>query len=622
MSNKRYIISLVISFIALCILGYFFQNLYFSGFESRYHTRIFNKILADKEQILEECLNSMKPILANADHHGSVPENDLFSIAEENKITILEFFDNRLVYWSDNDFDVPSFYDDSLYHKPIIFLQNGWFLPKTIEAGNEKIVGLLRIRYDYSVNNDIIRSGFTREFRIPEKTGFSFDPDASEFHILNKSGKFLFSLVFPKDPDSSFIYVPLVLWGGTFLILMLIILEVFRMLREKNKCPVGFIVTLVFFATLYLMILWFGMPGVFRRTEFFSPYIFSLNKFIPGMGHLFILGIIAAFLSGIFYRFVPVTAPSIRFRTIYAVLSFIFAAVILVLIHRLFSQMIISSNVNFQPYKVLELNIYSIAGFTSIFLLILVPVIFLLKFLRSISSTKSSVLFLWLIPALILIAFALRNDIFSVVAVEVFFIVLSVILFISVKYQIRIFTQTVLFSIVFGIYALFFIIRLTDKKTEENIKVQAVSFSTENDPTAEQLLLDIWPMISNDSLLAWMMKSGSFNVNKEDVDMITAYLQETYFMGYFANFNLNLVFCRNDEPLNIGPGDEIYDNCFRFFDERIKRNGQKLTGTEFYFIDNQGGRSYYLGRIIYKGEGEHLHGLFIELYNDVNVFQP
>jgi signal transduction histidine kinase len=622
MSTKRYIISLVISFIVLCLLGYFFQKLYFSGFESRYHTRIFNKILADKEQILEECLNSMKPILANADHHGSVPENDLFSVAEENKITILEFFDNRLVYWSDNDFDVPSFYDDSLYHKPIIFLQNGWFLPRTIEAGNEKIVGLLRIRYDYSVNNNIIKSGFAREFRVPEKTGFSFDPDASEFHISNKSGKFLFSLVFPKDPDSSFIYVPLLLWGGAFLILMLIILEVFRILREKNKCPVGFIVTLVFFSALYLMILWFGMPAVFRRTEFFSPYIFSLNKFIPGMGHLFILGIAVAFLSGIFYRFVPVTAPATRYRNIYAVLSFIFAAGILVLIHRLFSQMIVSSNVNFQPYKVLELNIYSIAGFTSIFLLILVPVIFLLKFLRSISNTKSSILLLYLIPALILIAIALRNDINSFIAVEVFFIILSVILFFSVKYQIRIFTQTVLFSIVFGIYALFFIITLTDKKTEENIKVQAVSFSTENDPTAEQLLLDIWPMISNDSLLAWMMKSGSFNVNKEDVDMITAYLQETYFMGYFANFNLNLVFCRNDEPLSIGPEDEIYDNCFRFFDERIKRNGQKLTGTEFYFIDNQGGRSYYLGRIIYKGEGEHLHGLFIELYNDVNVFQP
>lgn len=623
MRRRRYIIYLVISFTVLVLLGIISQSLYFSDFESRYHTRIFNRILAEKEQILEDCLNSMKPILANEDHHGSVPENDLFAVAEENRITILEFFDNKLVYWSDNDFDVPSFFDDSLYHKPIIFLQNGWFLPKTVEAGNEKIVGLLRIRYDYSLNNEIIKSGFVREFRLTEKTQLSFDKDASDFHVYNKSGKFLFSLIFPKEnPDSGFIYVPIFLWAGAFLILMLMILEIFRILQQKNKCPVGFMVTLALFIVLYLLVLWFGLPDIFGKNDFFSPYTFSLNSFIPGMGHLSLLGIASAFLSGIFFRFVPLTAPRGRAKTFYAILSFILAALLIVSVHRVFSQMITSSNVNFQPYKVLELNIKSVAGFTSVFLLILVPVVFLMKFFRSMKESASSFMLLCMIPALLVIAFAGRNDIYTILAVGSFFIVLSLILWVSLRHEVSIFSQTVLFSITFGIYSLIFITRLTEKKIAENIKVQAVSFSTENDPTAEHLLLDIWPLISNDSLLAWMMKSGSFNVNKEDVDMITAYLHDTYFTGYFSNFNLNLIFCRNDEPLSLGPEDEMYDNCFRFFDERIKRDGQKLTGTEFYFIDNQGGRSYYLGRIIYKGEGEHLHGLFIELYNDVNVFQP
>lgn len=622
MRRKRYIIYLVISFAALVFLGFISQSLYFSNFEFSYHTRIFNQILSAKEQILEESLNSMKPILANEDHHGSVPENDLFAIAEENKITILEFFDNRLVYWSDNDFDVPSFYDDSLYQKPVIFLQNGWFLPRTIEAGNEKIVGLLRIRYDYSLNNDIIKSGFAKEYRVSEKVGLSTDPDASEFHIHNKSGQFLFSLLFPKNnPDSSFIYIPLLLWAGAFFILLLIILEVFRILRERNKCPIGFFVTLILFLALYLLILWFGLPEVFMLTDFFSPYTFSLGWFIPGMGHLILLGIAGAFLAGIFYRFVPLAAPE-KGRLLYSNLSLMFAAILILLVHNIFTRMITSSNVNFQPYKVLELNIYSIMGFFSIFLLILVPVIFMMKFFRSIRESAYVSVYMCLIPAVILIGIAGPNDMYSVIALDSFFIILAFILWISEKYKIRVFSQTILFSIVFGLYALFFITKLTEKKISDNIKVQAVSFSTENDPTAEHLLLDIWPSISNDSLLAWMMKSGSFNVNKEDVDMITEYLQETYFTGYFSNFNLNLVFCRNDEALNLGPEDGIYDNCFRFFDERIKRNGQRLTGTEFYFIDNQGGRSYYLGRIFYKGEGDHLHGLFIELYNDVNVFQP
>ncbi len=59
---------------------------------------------------MEECLNTMKPVLAGTDHHGSMTENNLFSLAEQNKITILEYIDNKLVYWSDNEFDVPLFY--------------------------------------------------------------------------------------------------------------------------------------------------------------------------------------------------------------------------------------------------------------------------------------------------------------------------------------------------------------------------------------------------------------------------------------------------------------------------------------------------------------------------------
>ena len=57
---------------------------------------------------MEDCLEAMKPILAEViAHHGSISENNLFSMAEKNKITILEYFDKKLVLWSDNDFDVP-----------------------------------------------------------------------------------------------------------------------------------------------------------------------------------------------------------------------------------------------------------------------------------------------------------------------------------------------------------------------------------------------------------------------------------------------------------------------------------------------------------------------------------
>jgi hypothetical protein len=120
-----------------------------------------------------------------------------FSVAEKNKISILEYLDNKLVYWSDNEFDVPPVYIDSLYNKPLVFLQNGWFLTKTIQAGNEKVIGLLRLHTDYGFENNIIKSGFEKEFGMPENVDLNTDKEASEYHVFNKEGDFLFSLTFP-----------------------------------------------------------------------------------------------------------------------------------------------------------------------------------------------------------------------------------------------------------------------------------------------------------------------------------------------------------------------------------------------------------------------------------------
>ena len=92
--------------------------------------------------------------------------------------------------------------------------------------------------------------------------------------------------------------------------------------------------------------------------------------------------------------------------------------------------------------------------------------------------------------------------------------------------------------------------------------------------------------------------------------------------GIGGNFNFRIVLCRNDDPLQIGTGNEISENCFNFFDDWIKKDGHKLTGTNFYFIDNQGGRSFYLGRLSFDTGKKIANGLFIELYSDVNGFQP
>lgn len=609
----------------LAILAVLADSLYFSNFEYRYRTRQFNKIMHERESLMEELLNGMKPILASENHHGSNPEKDLFSVAAKNNITILEFLDNKLTFWSDNDFDVPEVFDDSLYSRPLVFLQNGWFLPHIIESSNEKIVGLLRVRTDYSLKNDIIRTGFGKEYRLPRNVGISTDINASPFHISNRSGEFLFSLIFPENKEpTGLIIIPLILWTFAFIFILIAFYRFIKKIAARSGLTAT-VIALLGCSFLYLLIIFAGSPEVFPLTDLFSPYRFSLNRFIPTTGHLLILGILSFFVAGVFYRYFPVNERKDEqdWRNyLRAAIFFIVASLLLCLLHLLFSRLILTSGINFQPFRVLELDFMSFAGFLAIFMIMLLPALFMQRIMRSMKYHKTSFMLLSIIPSLVLTALLFRNDLRSLFALELFFIFLSSGIWFSLKQGAGAFSQTVVFSFIFGLYSLYFITILTEEKLTINNKVQAVSFSTENDPEAEQLLLDLWPSISNDTTLAGMMKKESFNLNNEDVDNISDYLRETYFHGYWANFNFNVILCRNDEPLEVGPGHEIFPVCFNFFDERIKRDGHRLSGTGFYFIDNQRGRSFYLGRLIYRSKSNYLHGLFIELYGDVNVFQP
>ena len=624
MRTNRYPILLSILTVAFILLALAAESVYFSDFEYRFRTKMFNKTLIAKETVMEDCLNAMKPILANVNHHGSISENNLFSIADQNKISILEYLDNKLIYWSDNEFDVPAVFVDSLFDKPLVFLQNGWFLTKTIQAGNEKVIGLLRLHTDYSFENNIIKSGFEKEFRIPENVDFNTDKGASDYHVFDKEGDFLFSLSFPEvKGNTCFIFIPLCLWAGAFILIILLSFELVKLLVSKGNVLIGICIPLLVFTSIYIIILFNGRPHAIFQTELFSPYQFSMNKVIPSLGHLVVLGILAAAFTTVLYRHLPIRErkESKRIESyLFLLVLLMGGAFILSLYQWVFGQLISTSNINFETYKVLELNIFSLAGFASVFLLLLVPVFYLLKVLKSVKQFKTSKIIFSLLLSLTVPTLFFYDKPGTLIPLAVFYSVLVMSIWISMKRNVGLFNMTVVFSIISGIYFLYFITILSEEKATENIKIQAVSFSTENDPEAEHLLLDLWPVIEKDTSLTNMMRVENFD--KDNFERILNYLQDTYFTGFWKNYHFSFYLCHNDQPLQFGSGTGMAQNCFGFFDARIKRYGHRLTNTNFYFIDNQGGRSYYLCRAYYKSGKNTINGLFIELYSDVNVFQP
>ena len=94
-------------------------------------------------------------------------------------------------------------------------------------------------------------------------------------------------------------------------------------------------------------------------------------------------------------------------------------------------------------------------------------------------------------------------------------------------------------------------------------------------------------------------------MNKEqfsdaDINTVYRYLEDKYFNGYWENYDLNIVICRDDSPLMIPSTGSSADNCFDYFNERLKNEGDTITGTGFWFMHNQAGRAYYFSRLFYE----------------------
>jgi len=607
----------------MIIVSLLAETLYNSDFEYRLRTRRFNRILASKEKISEECLISLKNILEEGEPIGSISKSSLKKIISEEKITILDYLDDRLVHWTDNSFDVPLGYNDSLYSKPVVFIHNGWFIPKQVQLGREKLIALLRLRSDYGFENDLVRNGFEPEFKVPAGTEISFS-DNGKFNIYNIKGEKLFSLKWPERKQASwFTLFPACCWLILFFIVDALILTLARKISAEGKRNLQTIL-FVFFAFLlfYIIILLAGLPDVFADTGIFAGYLFSYGKIIPSLGHLVLLSIMLFLTAYIFYRDISlkevIRGNNIN-KTVILTLLFSAGALLMVVAHKIFTGLVFESNIVFEPYRLLELSLFSLAGYFTILLLISVPALFLIKVIKEAQPFTGNKIFLTSCALSIpLFVFSLIYYSCDIIVLIVFYVfVLSI--WLSLRKNLILFNLTLVFAFLFGIYVLYYVIKLSEEKSIEQKKVLAVTYSTEHDPEAEHLLISIWPELSSDTILRDLVCREFTTQN--DIDTITYYLQKTYFKGYWGNFNLSVVSCRHDSPLWIASEEKMLDNCFNFFRERIERFGQMITGTGFYFLEEQGGRSYYLGQIFYNTGNNAQKGLFIELYNDIDSYQ-
>lgn len=611
-----------IATLLVAVLAVISDYVYFSNLEWKYRARRLDRQLIEKETKSAKLLDDLEKRLAG----GADPAVMFHETAARNAlaegIVLLIYKDNNIAYWSDNSIAFPLVAEASFEtHKPV-FLSNGWFIPVHRELGRFKMLALIKIYRQYPIDNNLLREGFLKSYRLPEEARITFNKSESEFRINGIEREFHFGIVFPeKKPNTAFILVPLLMWMLLLVLLIRLINITSGWFAKNYSRTVSYAAGPAALLLLYLVPLVIGLPPSVRTTELFSPFFWSAGKLLPSVGHLTLLGIVLISALNLLFRgdiFTPPWKGSHVSGKLLAGTLILAGSAVLMVAEGLLRDLVLNSAISFEAYKILDLTFMSLAAFLSVMLFIALSVMLFMQAYRLMGGWPLMTnLAVTMAAAMMLIPVCLLMTQCSYWGL-IYVILLALAVMFLQRESSSMMSQIVVYAVMTGIFSTIMVVRFSELKEDKNLKVMAITLAHDNDMVAENMLIDLWPSLKNDTILAGMMKDKMFS--GEDLNNIYRYLQTTYFNGYWENYDLNMVVCRSDSPLEITSTGSVASNCFAYFDNRIKNEGDTITGTGFWFMHNQSGRAYYLTRLYYNVSPELTNGLFIELISHIETY--
>ncbi len=617
--NIRTVTAALLALFALAILA---DLLYQGNLEWRLRTRRADARLSSLESEADRLLRQAEEEISAAGDPAVLFHSTLGSNALRKGITLLVYQEGRIAYWSDNSIAFPVIYRERFQeHKPV-FYSNGWFIPIHREFPDHEMLALIKVYRQYPIVNNILRSGFPETFPLPSGTGITFDQADSEFRLMGSEDEFHFGLIFPdKKPNTIFLTIPVLLWLAFFLVLLRLAVLFAHRLDRGSPGRMTMPLLCGCLALIYIVILVAGVPPTVRSTELFSPFHWSAGSMVPSVGHLILLGMLAltvikfSFTSGRFNS--PLKSKGV-WRRIIPGAVLVTGFLLFLLAEGIFRDLLINSDISFEAFRILNMSFMSLAGFITVMLLLTAPVMIFMRVARMMrgwslreAAAVIGAALLTVLPVCLLIP-GCRLWVFGWVLLTLAAIML---------WQARTRSDsslTIILSLLTALFSTLLIISSSAVREERHMKVLAISLASDNDMVAEGMLMDMWPALSEDTLLAQLVRK--MEITGEVTGAVYNYLEEGYFYGYWENYDINIVVCRNDSPLSLGEGGGKAENCFSWFDNRIRNEGDTITNTGCYFIHNNTGRAWYLARLLYDVAPGITNGLFIELVSHIETY--
>ena len=300
---------------------------------------------------LETNLNALVPKLEGNRFNERSFSNALQHLKLTENTCVLIFESGRLKYWSDNKalpdtLNIVNYEDGRVY-----LLGNGYYYFKSKTVGHRKVIALLLIKHQYSLQNKYLDNDFHPAISLNKDVNLSLDTTTEGYSFKGPEQKELFRLVFTDSSENNDcpFYISM-LYGFCILFLSLLAFDVLRRLGNKRSMP-G-IILLVFIVGFRMMMSWTQWPKEIFESELFSSKYYASGFLFNSLGDLLLTVVTLAYIFIFAYTWlIQSRKVESNFKSkLLIVLIFYFTFIFSVLINYLLSGLIINSQIINQFY--------------------------------------------------------------------------------------------------------------------------------------------------------------------------------------------------------------------------------------------------------------------------------
>ena len=119
-------------------------------------------------------------------------DKSLISFCQKKDIIIAVYYNDTLIFWSDNVIPLIEISDDAQNSEGIKHFSNGWFELLRTEKDQFVYLGLIKIKNDYKYQNEYLVNEFQKDFKIDPEIKINLQKET--YNVYSSEDIFLFSL--------------------------------------------------------------------------------------------------------------------------------------------------------------------------------------------------------------------------------------------------------------------------------------------------------------------------------------------------------------------------------------------------------------------------------------------